>query len=374
MSELKITVRDKIATADGQKVICGNSDYLVRFDLDPEWSAYEIKTMRVVYQDHTFTDVVFSGDVAGLPVIEDQRIIRVGLFAGNLHTTTPAVFSCEASITSGSGSPKPPTPDVYASIMESLAAKANLNQGAENAGKYWKVADDGSLVLTEGGSEGSFSIHGLTEELEIAEEDELPLYDASAKGQRKTTWQNLKAKLKLFFDDLYIKSTELQSAVSAALAQAKESGEFDGNDGARGRDGADGTDGKSAYEIAVAHGYTGTESQWLTSLKGEGGTPGVPGSPGADGASFKWRGKYNVATTYSKNDVVEYDGTCWIFVESSPSTAPTPGTDPSWQIMVEKGENGYTPIKGTDYFTDAEKQSIVNDVLTSMPLWLGDFV
>ena len=34
------------------------------------------------------------------------------------------------------------------------------------------------------------------------------------------------------------------------------------------RNGADGNDGKSAYEIAVDNGYTGTEKEWLDSLKG----------------------------------------------------------------------------------------------------------
>ena len=33
-------------------------------------------------------------------------------------------------------------------------------------------------------------------------------------------------------------------------------------------------DGASAYEIAVANGFVGTEAQWLLSLKGEPGTPG----------------------------------------------------------------------------------------------------
>ena len=38
------------------------------------------------------------------------------------------------------------------------------------------------------------------------------------------------------------------------------------------RNGADGADGKSAYEIAVDNGYTGTEKEWLDSLKGTDGT------------------------------------------------------------------------------------------------------
>lgn len=36
--------------------------------------------------------------------------------------------------------------------------------------------------------------------------------------------------------------------------------------------GKDGVDGKSAYEIAVAEGFQGTEAQWLVSLKGKDGT------------------------------------------------------------------------------------------------------
>lgn len=42
-------------------------------------------------------------------------------------------------------------------------------------------------------------------------------------------------------------------------------------------------DGASAYEIAVENGFTGTESEWIASLKGEKGEKGDPGEPGADG-------------------------------------------------------------------------------------------
>ena len=31
------------------------------------------------------------------------------------------------------------------------------------------------------------------------------------------------------------------------------------------------------------------------------------------------------------------------------------------------GQDGYTPIKGTDYWTAADKQEIVNDVLAALP-------
>lgn len=44
-----------------------------------------------------------------------------------------------------------------------------------------------------------------------------------------------------------------------------------------------GKDGKSAYEIAVEHGFVGTETEWLESLKGVDGKDGVNGKDGCDG-------------------------------------------------------------------------------------------
>ena len=41
--------------------------------------------------------------------------------------------------------------------------------------------------------------------------------------------------------------------------------------------------GKSAYAIAVAHGYKGTESEWLESIRGVQGPQGVPGPQGEPG-------------------------------------------------------------------------------------------
>ncbi|MDF1526935.1 MAG: cytochrome c3 family protein [bacterium] len=53
--------------------------------------------------------------------------------------------------------------------------------------------------------------------------------------------------------------------------------------GCGGSDGSDGSDGKSAYDIAVDNGFTGTEQEWLDTLAGGGGsTPG-------DGS---WFGEY----------------------------------------------------------------------------------
>ena len=46
---------------------------------------------------------------------------------------------------------------------------------------------------------------------------------------------------------------------------------------------AKGDPGKSAYQIAVEHGYVGTEEEWLASLHGATGTPGPQGERGPQG-------------------------------------------------------------------------------------------
>lgn len=48
----------------------------------------------------------------------------------------------------------------------------------------------------------------------------------------------------------------------------------DGLAGAQGPAGKDGVDGKSAYDLAVDNGFTGTEEEWLVSLKGKDGSAG----------------------------------------------------------------------------------------------------
>lgn len=57
-----------------------------------------------------------------------------------------------------------------------------------------------------------------------------------------------------------------------------------GAPGTDGADGADGTPGASAYQVAVAAGFVGTEAQWLASLVGPQGPAGAAGADGADGA------------------------------------------------------------------------------------------
>jgi len=65
-----------------------------------------------------------------------------------------------------------------------------------------------------------------------------------------------------------------------------------GRDGINGRDGASGAPGESAYQIAVDHGFKGSEAEWLASLKGPAGLPGngkdgAAGKNGSDGVGIR---------------------------------------------------------------------------------------
>jgi hypothetical protein len=56
-------------------------------------------------------------------------------------------------------------------------------------------------------------------------------------------------------------------------------------DGADGADGQDGSDGASAYQVAVANGFSGTQQQWLASLIGAAGSNGINGTNGTNGTN-----------------------------------------------------------------------------------------
>lgn len=82
-------------------------------------------------------------------------------------------------------------------------------------------------------------------------------------------------------------------AVIDDVKERLEKGEFkgakgdDGEKGEQGENGKDGANGQSAYEIAVANGYTGSETEWLKDLQGTDGKDGVNGADGRDGTDGK---------------------------------------------------------------------------------------
>jgi len=71
----------------------------------------------------------------------------------------------------------------------------------------------------------------------------------------------------------------------------------DGADGQDGNDGQDGADGKSSYEIALDHGFVGSENDYLDSLQGQQGLTGAQGPIGPQGPA--------APTTYTIVEIID---------------------------------------------------------------------
>lgn len=94
-------------------------------------------------------------------------------------------------------------------------------------------------------------------------------------------------------------------------------------------------DGKSAYELAVEHGFKGTEKEWVASLNGKDGVDGRDGYTPVKGVDY-----FDGKDGYTPVKGVDYfDG--------------APGKD---------GQDGYTPVKGKDYFDGINGQDGVDGV------------
>ena len=106
-----------------------------------------------------------------------------------------------------------------------------------------------------------------------------------------------------------------------------------GNPGEDGENGTDGTNGSSAYQIWLAAGNTGTEAQFLESLKGAKGSPGEDGENGTDGT--------NGSSAYQIWLAAGNTGTEAQFLESLKGAKGSPGED---------GENGTDGTNGSSAY------------------------
>lgn len=154
----RVEIKNKEATVLGAGyIVCGNSDYSITFAFDSEWAELPVKTARFVYARGgkvEYQDVVFEGSTVDVPVLRNIDEVYVGVFAGDLHTTTPARILCKKSILCGDGSaPSAPTPDVYAQIIELVNTKIVGERElpavtATDKGKVLGVNENGEWVAT----------------------------------------------------------------------------------------------------------------------------------------------------------------------------------------------------------------------------------
>jgi hypothetical protein len=102
MKNIEITVVEKVAYADGMPtIVCGNNDYTLTFVFDDEWSGELNKVARFSFVKNGlkgFIDVPIENDTCKVPVLLGIGLVRVGVYAGDLRTTTGAKIKCTKSI------------------------------------------------------------------------------------------------------------------------------------------------------------------------------------------------------------------------------------------------------------------------------------
>lgn len=159
---IHISVRGKIARKTCDTVyVCGNSDYAIDFDFDAEWAEHTTKTARFDPGNGPPVDVVFSGSACPVPALTNTHSFRVGVYAGNLHTTTAAYVPAKKSILCGSGTPVEPAPDVYAQIMALLNEALSRIEALEQGGAAPPEDDETNEVLFSVNEDGSVAVSGV---------------------------------------------------------------------------------------------------------------------------------------------------------------------------------------------------------------------
>ena len=124
-----------------------------------------------------------------------------------------------------------------------------------------------------------------------------------------------------------VKAKQMESGVVITIVDA------DGKTSAtlhNGANGEKGTDGKSAYQIAVEQGYQGSESDWLSSLKGDKGEKGDTGLQGERGEKGETGQQGEQGSKGEKGD---------------------PGDRGLQGVPGEKGEKGDAGVAGKDGFS-----------------------
>lgn len=179
MPNINIKVTNKRAIVEGSPVIvCGNSDYTVTFTFDDEWNLTGVRTARFVYiKDGVVQheDRVFEGNTVEVPVLSNVTFVKVGVFAGELCTTTPARILCDPSILCGSGEVHEPTPDVYDQIMalvNELAEQGAFGATEEQARQIEQNRQDILTALAIAKGKNQARVFATTADMEFWLSDE----------------------------------------------------------------------------------------------------------------------------------------------------------------------------------------------------------
>lgn len=221
-------------------------------------------------------------------------------------TTIPVSLHIKPSgFVSDSVTPIPPTPDLYAQLLQELEKKA---AGLQN------------------GKDGKDGKDGISPAVTVTE-------------------------------------TETGATISVTDATGTTTAEL--HNGEKGDTGSRGADGKSAYEVALQNGFTGTEADWLTSLKGQKGDTGAKGERGEKGEAGETGekgekgdtgtpGKDGVNGTDGKDGANGFSPTVIVTETSTGATITATDKNGTTTATIKNGTSGETASWG-DYTPGCEE-------------------
>lgn len=209
----------------------------IHFVFDNNWKPLH-KVVQFTQDEITYNRVLGTENTSCfLPAELTAGTVKMSLFGYDAEATetvraTTVVKTLHirpSGFESESETPIPPTPDLYQQLLQKISEKGKDGKSA------YEIAVEHGFVGTE--AEWLESLKGVD-------------------GKDGVNGKN---------------GCDGRNGVDGLPGKDGKSGA----DGLPGRDGIDGTDGKSAYIIAVEHGFTGTENEWLQSLKGADGKDGI---------------------------------------------------------------------------------------------------
>lgn len=130
-----------------------------------------------------------------------------------------------------------------------------------------------------------------------------------------------------------------------------------------------------AVEVTMPRGERGANG-----APGRDGAPGEPGRDGADGApgmpgkdGFSPQVSIEQTESGATVSVTDASGTTTAVIENGKAgPAGADGKDGDTGPRGPAGADGYTPERGVDYWTEADRQQMVQDVIGALPVYNGE--
>ena len=343
---LKFLVRQQKIEILEREIIASDQIAFVtlKFTFDGDWKKFH-KVVQFTQCDETYNRVLETDGLSCLlPAELHAGAVKMSVFGydaenteGLRATTVPVTLNIRQSgfVGDDDNSPIPPTPDLYTQLLQKIG---EAEKGKDGKSAYQIATENGFIGTEEEWLESLKGIDGKDGADGAPGQDGIDGQNG-ADGQDGVNGSDGKSAYEIAVANGFT-GTEVEWLESLKGSDGKDGADgLPGKDGVDGEPGADGTDGKSAYIIAVEHGFTGTETEWLASLKGADGKDGADGQPGKDAQEVDLS---NYATKDELQKIEENAVYLENLIKKSTSVSYTVLFEASADALTDYGENIYT--------------------------------